>query len=51
LSIDVDHFKRYNDAYDHAAGDEVLKVVARTIAGAARESDLVARTGGEELQC
>ncbi|MBN9456504.1 MAG: diguanylate cyclase [Bosea sp.] len=50
LMIDVDHFKQYNDAYGHLAGDDVLKQVAGVIQeGAARATDLAARFGGEEF--
>ncbi len=49
IHIDVDHFKRLNDRWGHPAGDEVLKSVASAIRIAARETDLVARIGGEEF--
>ncbi len=49
LMIDVDHFKRVNDRHGHLAGDEVLREVARRMAGAVRGSDVTARFGGEEF--
>ena len=49
LMVDVDHFKRVNDHYGHAAGDRVLVEVARRLAAAMRGDDLVARWGGEEF--
>jgi diguanylate cyclase len=49
LLIDVDHFKRFNDAHGHVIGDEVLKVVARTLKANLKGRDTAARFGGEEF--
>ncbi|MCB1560369.1 MAG: diguanylate cyclase [Xanthomonadales bacterium] len=49
LMIDIDHFKAYNDAHGHAAGDCVLQSVAETLQSCARRGDIVCRYGGEEL--
>ncbi len=47
--VDIDHFKRINDLHGHAAGDEVLRLFARQSAAAMRETDVLARWGGEEF--
>jgi diguanylate cyclase (GGDEF)-like protein/PAS domain S-box-containing protein len=47
--FDIDHFKRLNDTHGHAAGDEVLKMVGRTMSTSARPSDVIGRWGGEEF--
>lgn len=49
IALDVDHFKRVNDAHGHAAGDAVLAAVAARAAAALRAGDLLARAGGEEF--
>jgi diguanylate cyclase (GGDEF)-like protein len=50
IMIDIDHFKRYNDAYGHQAGDLCLQQVAAAMKRcAARPQDLLARYGGEEF--
>jgi diguanylate cyclase (GGDEF)-like protein len=49
LMIDVDHFKAYNDAHGHPAGDAVLRQVAQILCASVRETDVVYRFGGEEF--
>ncbi|WP_294639514.1 diguanylate cyclase [uncultured Aquabacterium sp.] len=47
--LDIDHFKRINDAHGHGVGDEVLRGFAQTAQQALRETDVLARWGGEEF--
>jgi diguanylate cyclase (GGDEF)-like protein len=47
--LDIDHFKQVNDVFGHATGDDVLRMVAGTLAGEARMTDSVVRWGGEEF--
>ena len=47
--VDVDYFKRVNDKFGHAAGDQVLIKIAKTLEASVRRSDMVFRYGGEEF--
>lgn len=49
LIFDIDDFKRYNDAYGHDAGDEILREVGRLFVKCSRKTDMVARYGGDEF--
>ena len=49
VMIDVDYFKKFNDNFGHAVGDDALRIVAETLLGNARPTDLVVRYGGEEF--
>jgi two-component system, cell cycle response regulator len=47
--LDVDEFKKFNDAFGHLAGDRALQLLAKRLRAAVRTTDLVARFGGEEF--
>jgi len=47
--IDIDFFKKFNDTYGHQLGDQVLKLVAKTIIECVDDTDTAARYGGEEF--
>ncbi len=49
MMLDVDHFKKFNDSFGHQVGDEVLKLVARTLTESVKGRDSPARFGGEEF--
>jgi diguanylate cyclase (GGDEF)-like protein len=49
MVLDLDHFKRLNDAHGHAVGDAVLRAVAGSLVTTVRPSDVLARLGGEEI--
>lgn len=49
LMIDIDHFKSFNDNYGHQIGDQVLRLVARTLTDGVKGRDVAARYGGEEF--
>lgn len=49
IVIDIDHFKQFNDKFGHLIGDEVLKIVARSLTDSLKGRDIVARFGGEEF--
>ncbi len=49
LMLDIDHFKSFNDNYGHQVGDQVLRLVARTLTDGVKGKDIAARYGGEEF--
>ena len=49
IMLDIDNFKKYNDAYGHPKGDEVLKIIAGVLVSNVRDIDIVARYGGDEM--
>jgi diguanylate cyclase len=49
LMIDIDHFKQFNDTYGHPLGDQILKLVGRSLSELVKTKDTAARYGGEEF--
>lgn len=49
LMIDIDHFKKINDAFGHDIGDQVIKKIARLLSASIRDNDMLVRWGGEEF--
>lgn len=49
IMLDIDHFKRVNDTYGHLTGDDLLRVIAKTLKDYVRGKDIVCRYGGEEF--
>ena len=49
LMLDIDHFKSFNDNFGHQVGDQVLRLVARTLKDSIKGKDFAARYGGEEF--
>ena len=49
VMLDLDHFKRINDTYGHAAGDQVIRAMAHLLRQRLRKSDIIGRYGGEEF--
>jgi diguanylate cyclase (GGDEF)-like protein len=49
IVLDVDRLKPINDAFGHAAGDQVLKAIVSTLSGQVRSSDVIGRLGGDEF--
>jgi diguanylate cyclase (GGDEF)-like protein len=47
--LDLDHFKPVNDAFGHPVGDKLLRIAGERLAGVVRETDIVARVGGDEF--
>jgi diguanylate cyclase (GGDEF)-like protein len=51
LLCDLDHFKRLNDNYGHATGDQALVAFGQVVEGSLRKQDVFGRIGGEEFAC
>lgn len=49
IMVDIDHFKRVNDNYGHAVGDDVIRLLADILMSSTRDEDIVSRYGGEEF--